>query len=313
MRDHPAPSALRPWACHTGRGLTLRGYESANRGRPIIHFMHGNGFCGLVYWPLLEPLLEDYDLILTDVQGHGDSDSGNKFLGWNANAEMALASLHHRLLSRNVPVIGMGHSLGAVLTTLMAAKSPKLFSQLLLLDPVYFPKRMLHAMRGLNAFGLLRAFPLPRGARGRTARWSSRRAAHEYLRGRGIFRRLHPDALESYVQYALHREADGQVALKCPNWLEAGFFASYPRGLWPSIAAVSCPTATLVGRQTFPFVRQSAQLLPQVNEHYAVRWLEGGHCFMLDDPSMALTAVREALAAWGDVRQSDPECDSIAG
>jgi pimeloyl-ACP methyl ester carboxylesterase len=172
---------------------------------------------------------------------------------------------------------------------------------------------MLHAMRGLSAFGLLRAFPLPRSARGRVSRWPSRGAAREFLRGRGVFREWDDGSLNAYVNYALHRESDGQVALKCPRWLEAGFFSSYPRGLWPSIKAVTCPTAVLAGRESFPFVRRAAQRLPQLNPRFAVRWLPGGHCYMLDRPQLAARAIEEALDLWGDVRQPEPDWDTICG
>ena len=38
---------LDPWSHDTTAGFTLRGWHSPPSGRPVIHFMHGNGRLGL--------------------------------------------------------------------------------------------------------------------------------------------------------------------------------------------------------------------------------------------------------------------------
>ncbi|NUL20695.1 alpha/beta hydrolase, partial [Agrobacterium tumefaciens] len=72
---------LIPWSHSTSAGFTLRGWHGQPSGKPLLHFLHGNGFCGRTYTPLLQALAEDFDLWLCDIQGHGDSDHGGRFLG----------------------------------------------------------------------------------------------------------------------------------------------------------------------------------------------------------------------------------------
>ena len=60
----------------------------------MIHFMHGNGYCGLAYAPLLRRLAADFDLFIPEAEGHGDSDHGGRFHGWNRTAEFALEAWH---------------------------------------------------------------------------------------------------------------------------------------------------------------------------------------------------------------------------
>ena len=59
---------LLPWSHASSAGFTLRGWHSPASGKPVLHFLHGNGYCGRVYQPLLEHLAEDFDLWLCDVQ-----------------------------------------------------------------------------------------------------------------------------------------------------------------------------------------------------------------------------------------------------
>ena len=80
---------LQSWTHHTSAGFTLRGHHSPPSGRPVLHFLHGNGLSSLPYAPMLRHLSEHFDLFLSDVQGHGDSDHGSRFRGWNHAAEMA--------------------------------------------------------------------------------------------------------------------------------------------------------------------------------------------------------------------------------
>lgn len=130
---------LIPWTHSTSAGFTLRGWHSSPSGKPLLHFLHGNGFCGRTYAPLLEALAVDFDLWLCDIQGHGDSDHGGRFLGWNRNAELAIEAFEAgRGIFGEVPRVAVGHSFGGVLTSLILAHHPRLFARAVLLDPVIF-------------------------------------------------------------------------------------------------------------------------------------------------------------------------------
>lgn len=287
MREPDLPHGLHAWSQPSLYGLTIRGFATPDRGKPLVHFLHGNGLCGLTYWPMLTHLQADFDLLITDVQGHGDSDSGDRFLGWNRNAEICTRVLKHHLSQTREArdVYGVAHSLGGALTTLMAAEHPGLFTRLVLLDPVYFPRGMLTAMAGLRWAGLLdHLSPLSRQARRRRQHWPSRNAAEHALRGRGIFRDWDDTALQAFVRYAMTDTDDDGVALKCPAWLEAKIFATYPRGLWRALAGLQTPTTLIMASDTFPFAAASAERAQRLNPMISREVVSGGHCFMQERP-----------------------------
>ena len=82
-------NTLKPWEYKVSGGFHLRGWHSEPSSRPVIHFIHGNGFCGLTYEAVLEPLHEHFDLFISDAQGHGNSDAGGPYVGWNKAARYA--------------------------------------------------------------------------------------------------------------------------------------------------------------------------------------------------------------------------------
>lgn len=288
MKLHSVPEPLTPWVQKSQYGLSFRGYESPDTGKPLIHFLHGNGMCGLVYWPMLRELLSDFDLLITDIQGHGDSDNGDRFLGWNQNAAICERIVQQRLSARRSskpPVYALAHSFGGALTVLMAGQSPALFQKMVLLDPVLFPRSMLTAMMGLKSVGLLeRLSPLSRKASRRRSTWPSSMAAKHYLEGRGIFRDWDEQALQCFVSHALAQSDNGELSLKCPTWLEANIFASYPQGLWKALENLTVPTELIMAENTFPFAGKSAQKICRSNAAINLTKVAGGHCFMQERP-----------------------------
>lgn len=289
---------LIPWSFHTRYGFTLRGWQTPVSGKPVIHFLHGNGFCARSYQPLLAELAADYDLFLSDAQGHGDSDHGGPFLGWNVAAKLAAQAFKaHRAQYGEVPVYGIGHSFGGVLTVLMHAEHPGLFQGLVLLDPVLFPPSMILLARTLEGVRLFKKNPLAKAALRRRQRWPDRHSAVEYLQSRSLFQSWHPEALGAYVDHALKTDA-GELQLKCRPEREAEIFSSYPKGLWPALRKAAAPISVFYGEQTFPFVVKAVAKWQQLNPAVQATQVAGGHCFMQEHPRDTAARVKGTLLGY---------------
>jgi len=282
---------LIPWSFDSSEGFTLRGWRSPASGKPLLHFLHGNGFCCLAYQPLLLSLSEHFDLWLCDVQGHGDSDHGGAFRGWNRTAALAVEAFEAgRGEYGEVPRYAVGHSFGGVLTGLMLASQPGLFARAVLLDPVLFSRRMIGVMGAAALVGLHRRHALARKAASRRSHWPDRDAARASLHGRGIFKGWTDAALQAYVEHAIGDCGEG-VVLKCRPSREVEIFSSFPSRMWAQLVSIQAPTLVLHGAHTYPFVPHSVQRLARLNPAVSARQVPGGHCFMQEDPAMAAQQV----------------------
>lgn len=280
---------LQSWSYPSRYGFTLRGKHSVPSGKPLLHVLHGNGFCSLMYLPMLQELAVHFDLFLSDAQGHGDSDHGGDFIGWHQSADLALEALmahlpkfqqaHHS----QVPVYALGHSFGGVLTALINSRSDSPFSSVMLLDPVLFPPYLLNTMRLLASVGLYRKNPYAKKALNRRQHWPHRTDVEHYLTDRGMFKGWAPVALQAYIDHALHHQADG-VRLKCQPSREAEIFSSFPARLWKELAKPCAPTLLLYGDQTYPFVPKAVKRWQQLNPAIQSHQVCGGHCFMQQYP-----------------------------
>ncbi|HET8883442.1 MAG TPA: alpha/beta hydrolase [Solimonas sp.] len=281
-----------PWASSAGGGPTLRGRRH-DHAATTLHFVHGNGFCGGVYWPLLKQLLPHYGLFCHDIEGHGDSDRPDRFSG-----SLAIARRIAPVIADQRPggqaLVGIGHSYGAALTVRAAAENPGLFRALVLLDPILMPTPIFLGSRLLAALG---RNPIARGARRRRDRWPTREQAWTRLHERGIYRGWQDDAFDCFIEHAT-RDENGERALICPTWLEAAIF-DHPLYPWRALRRLRCPVLFVYGTTTYPFIapasRKARRLLPSID----VRTQTGGHCFMQEDPQATAATVRGFLSAHG--------------
>jgi len=287
---------LQAWSQQTSAQITLRGWHSPPSGKPVLHFLHGNGFCGRVYTPLLQQLSNAFDLWLCDIQGHGDSDAGAKFLGWNMNAELAVEVFQaQRSIFADATVYAAAHSLGGVLTSLIMARQPDLFARAVLLDPVIFTPGLQMYMRSSEQLGLATFNKLAKRTAARRQHWPDRQAAYVSLKGRGAFKGWSAAALQAFVEHGLRSMEEGGVQLKCSPELEATIFNSAPRGLWRALRQVQTPVLFMYGSESFPFVAKSAALWEKHNANVETELVSGGHCFMQQYPDASAQRVRGFL------------------
>lgn len=288
--------ALLPWQYEVSAGFTVRGYYTEPTGKPVLHFIHGNGFCGLSYEVLLGGLQDEVDLFISDAQGHGNSDEGGVYPGWNRSARyFEEVWMHFSQMWKGVPHIACGHSYGAVMSTLMMARNPALFDFGLLLDPTFSPPGLAAAMSAMSTLGLMKRTSLAKQAKVRSISWPDRQTTWDYFHQRGVFRGWQDECLESYLEHALLRREDGSFHLKCPPRIEAAIFSSYVRKLWPAIKAIRQPMTMFYGAQTMPFILESRAKIRRSNAHFDFIEMPGGHCFMQQQPELCADEIKRKI------------------
>lgn len=293
---------LSSWEFKLDSGVCLRGKTSVcnqagltkDELKPVLHFLHGNGFASLTYAELLMPLANDYQIFTQDVSGHGLSGLDSTFVGWNKTAERCLQAAKQHL-PKPQKKIALAHSFGGCLTALMAAQSPQFFDRLIILDPALFPPKMLWLLRGMRLSGLMTQVPMVKQAKRRKTSWSSVEQARKYFTGRGTFKGWTNESLACYLDHSLKTDSTGFSHLICPPWMESAIFASYPRGLWKSLTELKVPTTIVAGKDTLSFFKQSYAHAARVNDNINLLEVEGGHCFMMERPDEIADLVKSLL------------------
>jgi pimeloyl-ACP methyl ester carboxylesterase len=276
---------LERWSWVRSDGTELTGWRTPQQDgtKPVLVFLHGNGFAQKIYLPLFAELVEHVDLVLPEQASHGEAPQTDHFMGWNGSANLVADYLNAQSGNWKNWVLS-GHSFGGILSFLAADKLQFPPQCLVLLDPIILPRRVVWMTRIQQLLGLTRFHPMVSITRNRTRRFESREQAFEKFSGRGVFKGWTDQALWSYVNASLTPTKDGGVALITDPKRECEIFGSYAWGLRKKIKAIDINTLVLLGNKTFPFQQQAVKQAAGTNRHLHVELLEGGHCFMQEIP-----------------------------
>ena len=249
------------------------------------HFLHANGFCSGTYGPLFAHLTGSLRIMASDIRGHGDSIHPNtgRIRHWRIFAE-DLKLLIDRAMQP--PVIGIGHSLGAVATYIAAARYRHLFSAVVLIDPPILPLKKIWMVRAAKLLGQSRRIPLARMARRRRRVFKSRQEAFDrFSSGRGMFKTWSDEFIRAYLECGLLEKDEQQAVLKCDPELEAQIFEAIPLDVWRYAGAIRCPVLALRGEHSETFTPEAARRLSRFIDDYTLHTVpHSGHFIPMEKP-----------------------------
>ena len=264
---------------------------------PRAHFLHGNGFCAGTYAPFIQYLHDDLCVVASDARGHGGSDGTaiSQVKDWDIFANDLKELIERRL---SPPIVGMGHSLGAVATAICAARHPELFSGLVLVDPVFLSPARLTRIAVLRWLGLDGILPLVRGARRRRRYFKSKTdALNRFTSGQGIFKSWSPEFVSAYLECGLLIKDPQTAVLTCDPELEARIFASVPSDLWHQVGQIKGPVLVIRGGKSDVFSAESAERLKRLLPGCEIATLpDCGHFPPMEKPAETAVLIREFVA-----------------
>ena len=214
---------------------------------PILVWTHANGFCSHSYQPLLSLLTRWVRVVGVDARGHGQSGKPGEPLERTlalgqlvADYVQVLEAL--RQAHPGSPLIGAGHSMGALLP-LLAAVQGQALERLILVEAAVFPPPGHEAREGAAALTADRVKNIPR----RRARFADPVELCGSLQRLPAFASVRPEHLLQHCTASLERQMDGSYALRCPPAVEAFLYDEITRfGSYNELAGLQLPVL-LVG------------------------------------------------------------------
>ena len=260
---------------------------------PPLHFAHANGFPPASYRSLLERLAGDFQVATYADRPLWSDDPPESLTDWTPLADDLGQALERRGLEE---VVGVGHSLGGVLTALVAAARPGLFSVLILIDPVVFTFPRTWFWGGMKRLGQGWRLPLVRGARRRRDRWPERAAVAEAYRGKSTFSGWTDAAFDDYLEAGFEEIEDG-VGLRYPKAWEARIFEVSPADVWPALRRIDIPVLFLRGENSETFLTGAAARATREMSNVRVQEIPGtSHFLPFEDPDCVAAAIRDFVA-----------------
>ena len=187
-----------------------------------IQFSHANGFPAQSYNCMLKYLKADK---INYIPAFGLNRYTVK-RNWQPLVDELIENIEQNF---SEPVIGVGHSLGAVLSLLAAHQRSDLFKRLILMDPPIFTPLKRWVVAGLVAANMLEKMPHPANkSKTRRTHFESREEAFEYFKAKALFMNTQEECLQNYVEYGLKPSDNGGYELFIPRPIEYKIFITMP-------------------------------------------------------------------------------------
>ena len=233
------------------------------------------------------------------------------WIDWHPLSEDLLQFL--TTLNAGGPVIGVGHSVGGIVTLRAALRDPDKFRALILLDPVLFVPSILVAWNFVRALGLGNKFhPKIRGALKRRRIFENLDMAFDGYRSRDVFKYISDENLRAYTSgvlkpktcarllQATRNQADGGFELAySPEW-EARIYLTGLRDfdIWRDLPKLNIPTLIIRGAETDTFLKNAANLVEKKNPKIQIKTLEKStHILPLEHPQEVFNLIQAFLSA----------------
>jgi len=267
--------------------------DYGGEGAPL-HFLHANGYPPNCYQPLIERFKVQHQIFGMLLRPLWIDSKPEEIQDWNPFSEDLIQLLDERKLDS---AIGVGHSIGAIVTLRAAFKQPDRFRALVLLDPVLFPRYYMAEWNLARTFGVGgRAHPLITGALKRRREFDDLNKVFEGYRKRNIFRFFSDENLHILIKGMTRpnigdsREASPQRGFELvysPEWEARIYYTGiwHDWDLWKNIHRLEIPTLIIRGAETDTFWESTARLVQKKNRKIKIVALEKStHLLPMEKP-----------------------------
>jgi len=264
-------------------------FDLGGNGNPI-HFLHANGYPPACYKQLFELLKNEYHVFGMMLRPLWDLTKPEEIDDWQSFSEDLRVFLSTYSYGTSVqgapePVIGIGHSIGAIVTLRAALKYPKKFRALVLFDPVLYVPHRLVEWRLRRAKDPL-SHPLIQITQNRRRTFKDLDSAFEGFRSKTIFRYLSDEQLWIYINGITRQTENGYELIYSPEWESRIYFTSLQDfDIWNTLQNLRVPALFLRGAETDTFLEEAAELVKQKQPNARVEVVEKStHIFPLERP-----------------------------
>lgn len=274
----------------------MKSFDLGGNGTPL-HFLHANGYPPECYQPLFEHLQTQYHVFGMKLRPLWDDTKPEEIKDWHPLSDDLLRFLSDR---ETAPVIGIGHSIGAVVTLRAALRNPGKFRALVLIDPVLFVPSFMINWHIIRVLGLgERLHPLIQGAKKRRRTFNDLETIFRGYRSRKVFQYMSDENLKIYIAGITKEKTDGGYELVySPEW-EAQIYRTgmHDFDIMRGLPKLEVPTLIIRGAETDTFLESMARLVKKKNSKIQIHTLERStHLLPLEYPQEIATITKSFLA-----------------
>ncbi|MCG2584605.1 alpha/beta fold hydrolase [Massilia sp. TS11] len=252
--------------------------------KPILHFAHANSYPAGTYRQFFQHLGARFDVRALEMHAHHPDYPVDD--GWRNLARELIAQLERY----DAPVVLCGHSLGGMLSMMVAKKRPDLVRCLVMLDsPVVAGWRAFFWRSLKHQPWADRYTPAKHSARRREL-WPSKEAAHAHFAAKPGFAAWAPGVLADYIEAGTKPHPEG-VTLRFTREIETAIYRTLPHHLGRLVRTpFPVPAGFIAGTRSYECRQAGLEATHRLVGKNFVN-IEGGHLFPMERPQESAAAV----------------------
>lgn len=253
-------------------------------GAPL-YFFHANGYPPACYRPLLSRLAGQYHVTAMVQRPLWPDSQPEDVNDWFPLSD----DLVHFLDTQQIgPILGIGHSMGAMALLRAALREPERFKAIVLMDPVLFPPHIIRLWQVVRALGLSYTLnPLVAAARNRRRQFDSLDRLFKGYRRKSVFRYMDDAALQAYVDGIACPADNGYQLCYRADWEMRIYATSMLRDMdiWRQLPSLRPATLIVRGEETDTFWTSTARRVQRKQPRVRVETIEKStHILPLERP-----------------------------
>jgi len=267
-------------------------FDLGGTGAPL-HFLHANGYPPDCYKPLFEHLQPHFHIFGMHLRALWPNSKPEELVDWSPFSKDLLQCLDEQKAGT---VLGVGHSIGGIVTLRTALNEPSRFRGLVLIDPVLFPPRRIIFWNIVRALAIgYKVHPLIVNTLKRRRHFDDLEQVFRAYRRRQVFQNFSDENLRAYIKGIVRPREGGDWELSfSPEWEARIYYTGIWKDmdLWWKIKLLSVPMLIIRGAESDTFWAQTADRVRRANPMVRIETIvKAGHLVPLECPQEAANLI----------------------
>ncbi|MGB0938330.1 MAG: alpha/beta fold hydrolase [Colwellia sp.] len=265
--------------------------------KPLINFVHANGFPSGSYKTFFEYFSDDFNIVAHSKYGHDKAFPVDN--NWQNMVDELIQYIEQQLIKhQQTKLIGIGHSFGGVITFMAACQRPELFSQLIMLDPPVFVGSKALGISLIKNTKYIDKFSPAGKAQSRRRTWPIGTNMEALFARKALFRNFDKRCLHDYVESGI-KEENNQLELVFKADVEADIFRKMVTNLSRYKNKLQVPATLLHATKTDLGPIELFEKFTKLNKKIKLESFEGGHMFPLEKPQETALKLKSIIKLAG--------------
>ncbi len=267
-------------------------------GTPLVLFFHGNSFPASTYQVMLNELRRR-GLQVHTLEKIGHNPAYPVTSNWPHLVEEVHAFAQPLVDAHQGPVVLVGHSLGGMLSLMLAALYPELAHAVVMVDAPAVAGWQANLLLLSKKLSFTGKYSPGAVSKKRRHQWGSLDEVRQHFASKKNFARWHPQALEDYVHHGTQEVmVDGQVRreLSFSREIETLIYNTVPHHLESLIKRhpLKCPISLVAARHSREMKLAGIEFTKRITKG-RITIIDGTHLVPMESPVATAAAVEAAI------------------